>query len=668
MKRNSATPPGYRTVISFAKAIHAVVETLESRQLLSSVAPPPQPPGDGPNGGYSPAEIAQAYGFNKLTFADGTVPANGAGETIAISDAFSSPTIVNDLAVFDTQFGLNAPPSFTIVNENGGTALPAVDPGWAGEITLDVEWAHAMAPEANILLVEANAATNDDLLATVNYARHVPGVSVISMSWGGSEFENYQGGTISESESQVTFDPVFTTPAGHQPITFVASTGDFGSQNGVQWPSSSPNVLAVGGTSLTTSDAAGTYESEIPWAGGQEGANGGYSIYEPEPSYQEIGQQSGARSAPDVGYDADPDTGVAIYDSTPDEFGDVGWYPIGGTSDAAPQWASLIAIANQGRGLVGKPTLNGPTQVMPTLYSVYAAPGTALYSNYTAYFHDVGSDGYDTTSGLGSPIVTAVVPLLVTSPTAAPTPTPTPTLSPISAFFSQSPTTAVLEGSSGSVKLRLTNTGTTQYVGSVTVTLYASSDATVSSNDTQLLQRTFSNLKLNGQSSKVETLKFTYPQAITPGSYDLLAQTTAAAAIDTTPTVNVTPAKVSIEPATVDLATAFSTAGPIGVNPGTAENVFVTITNDGNVTATGTLGLNLYSSTDQTLDVSDQLLTSVTNHTINIRAGKSLKLRLHFVPPTGKSGGSYFLIASVTSTTSPADANAANNAAVIATA
>ncbi len=523
-----------------------------------------------------------------------------------------------------------------------------------------------MAPAANIILVEAFSQNFADLAASAAYASHIPSVSVVSMSWGGSEFENFQSDSISESVSQTTFDPAFTTPSGHQPVTFIASSGDSGSQNGSQWPSTSPNILAVGGTSLTTVDSSGTYKSEIPWAGGQEGAGGGYSIYETEPAYQYIAQQSGARSTPDVAYDSDPVTGVAVFDSTPDEDGFAGWQPVGGTIAASPQWASLIAIANQGRALIGKPTLNGPTQVLPTLYSVYAAPGTALYSNYTAYFHDVGGDGYDTTTGLGSPIVNNVVPLLVNSPTAAPTPTPTPTLSPISAFFTQSPTTAVLEGSNGSVKVRLTNTGTTQYLGSVIVTLYASSDATVSSNDAQLTERTFSNIRLNGHASKVETIKFTYPQAITPVSYDLLAQTTAAAASNTTPTVNVTPAKVSIEPATVDLAAAFSTGGPLSVTSGRAQNVAITITNDGNVTASGLLGLNLYESTDQTLDASDQLLASITNKKINIRAGRSLILRVHFVGPA-QPGGSYHLITSTTSSTMPADGNAANNVAVIAT-
>ena len=138
-----------------------------------------------------------------------------------------------------------------MVNQTGGSKLPSTDSGWAGEISLDVEWAHAIAPGANILLVEASSADTTDLMAAVDYARHAAGVSVVSMSWGGSEFFSWGGG---ESQSQTTYDPYFTTPAGHQGVTFIASAGDSGSQSGVQWPASSTNVLSVGGTSLYTSE------------------------------------------------------------------------------------------------------------------------------------------------------------------------------------------------------------------------------------------------------------------------------------------------------------------------------------------------------------------------------------------------------------------------------
>ncbi len=280
--------------------------------------------------GFTPAQIAHAYGFDQISLSGGAA-ADGSGQTIAIVDAFNDPNIVADLGVFDQEFGLSAPPSFKIVNESGGSNLPSTNAGWAAEESLDVEWAHAMAPGANIVLVEASSdQSNTDLLAAVNYARHLAGVSVVSMSWGGSEFEDYSGG---ETQNQLALDSDFTTPSGHAGITFIASAGDSGFNNGVQWPASSPNVVSVGGTSLETSDSAGTYEFEGPWRGNDQGTSGGFSQFEVEPAYQENAQQSGARSTPDVGYDADPNTGVAVYDSIPYQ-GSSGWGVAGGTSAA----------------------------------------------------------------------------------------------------------------------------------------------------------------------------------------------------------------------------------------------------------------------------------------------------------------------------------------------
>ncbi len=166
--------------------------------------------------GYTPAQIRQAYGFNNITFNHGTVAGDGSGTTIAIVDAYDDPNIANDLHQFDLQFGL-PDPVLTKVNQSGGTAYPAANGGWITEIALDVEWAHAIAPRANILLVEAANSSFDNLLAAVNYARNAPGVVAVSMSWGGNEF-------ISESKS----DGYFTTPGGHGGVTFVAASGDTG--------------------------------------------------------------------------------------------------------------------------------------------------------------------------------------------------------------------------------------------------------------------------------------------------------------------------------------------------------------------------------------------------------------------------------------------------------
>ncbi|HEV8062993.1 MAG TPA: hypothetical protein VGP68_24140, partial [Gemmataceae bacterium] len=265
--------------------------------------------------------------------------------------------------------------------------------------SLDVEWAHAIAPQANILLVEANSNSNGDLFAGVTYAASQPGVDVVSMSFGGSEFSGETG-----------FDNDFTTPNGHTGVTFIASSGDDGAPP--EYPSISPNVLSVGGTTLHL-DANGnlTGAGETGWSG----SGGGISTQEPQPSYQNgvVTQSSSKRTNPDVSYDADPNTGFPVYDTY--SFGTTDpWGQIGGTSDAAPQWAALIAITDQGRELAGETPLNGPTQTLPMIYSMNSnnfrdiTSGTSLGSP-----HETAGVGYDLVTGRGSPIVTQLVPTLI---------------------------------------------------------------------------------------------------------------------------------------------------------------------------------------------------------------------------------------------------------------
>jgi Subtilase family len=175
------------------------------------------------------------------------------------------------------------------------------------------------------------------------------------MSWG-----------FNESSGETAFDPTFRTPAGHQGITFVASSGDDGTAAGPEYPSSSPNVLAVGGTTLLVNEV-GDYFGEMAWSG----SGGGYSPVEPEPSYQRSVQKTGHRSTPDVAFDADPNTGVEVY-QTPLGSSTGTWLTVGGTSLGSPSWAAIIAIVDQGRALQGKPSLDGPTQTLPALYSLPA--------------------------------------------------------------------------------------------------------------------------------------------------------------------------------------------------------------------------------------------------------------------------------------------------------
>ena len=306
--------------------------------------------------GYTPGQITSAYGVNDIRFS--SVAGNGAGQTIAIVDAYDDPDLLpstatgfasSDLAMFDRQFDLPNPPSFTKLNEYGSpTNLPGVDPAGAGnpngnwevEEALDVEWAHAIAPAASIVLVECNSAGSAQLFQGAVMAAGLPGVSVVSMSWGSSEFDG-----------ETAYDADFMTPSGHQGVTFVAATGDQGTPG--EYPAYSPSVLAVGGTSLHLG-ANDSYGSEAAWSSSGDGT----SVYEPEPAYQDGVAGNTGRSIPDVSADADPDTGVAIFDSyngtsaTP-------WEEMGGASDTAPFWAGLIAIADQGRILTGNATLDG---------------------------------------------------------------------------------------------------------------------------------------------------------------------------------------------------------------------------------------------------------------------------------------------------------------------
>jgi subtilase family serine protease len=318
---------------------------------------------------YTPAQVRHAYGFDQVS-------ATGSGQTIAIVDAYDDPNINSDLAHFDAQFGLPAA-SLSKARINN----PPVNGGWAGEISLDVEWAHAIAPGAKLLLVEARSANFIDLLTAVDYARSQPGVVAVSMSWGGNEFTGEAG-----------YDYHFTTPAGHAGITFVAAAGDSGAAGGPEWPSVSPNVLAVGGTRLTLS-GTGAYGQETGWGSG----GGGTSQVEAEPTFQRGAQTTGWRDSPDVAYDADPSTGFLVYDSVPNSSGQTGWFDYGGTSAGAPQWAALLALADQGRAQLGLGSLaNGQA-------AVYALPA--------ADFHDVTSGnngfaataGYDLVTGRGTP-------------------------------------------------------------------------------------------------------------------------------------------------------------------------------------------------------------------------------------------------------------------------
>src|SRR5205823_6189688 len=260
-------------------------------------------PDRGPGGGvtyptpdptwYTPAQIRHAYGFDQITFSNG-VKGDGTGQTIAIVDAYDDPNIFKDLDVFDSTFGLPGPAS-SVLTKATPQGKPRTNSSWAGEISLDVEWAHAIAPGAHILLVEARSNSLSNLLSAVSYANSQSGVVAVSMSWGGGEFS-----------AETAYDSYFTTPG----ITYTAAAGD---SPGAIWPSTSPTVISVGGTTLAGLDSAGHYSTatETGWSA----SGGGTSAFVSLPSYQSGVTGTSARANPDVAFDADANTGVAIYDT-----------------------------------------------------------------------------------------------------------------------------------------------------------------------------------------------------------------------------------------------------------------------------------------------------------------------------------------------------------------
>jgi subtilase family serine protease len=323
--------------------------------------------------GYQPFQIKHAYGIDKLNV-------TGKGQKIAIIVAYGSPTIEEDLKIFNNQFDLHTS-QLQIAYPNG---IPTTtDANWAIETSLDVEWAHALAPQASILLVVANSDSTDDLLNAVDYASD-NGAHIISMSWGINEFEN-----------ESSFDNHFE----HANTVYVASSGDNGPE--VNWPAVSPNVLAVGGTKLSLDTNGNRIKKETAWYG----SGTGISMYEHEPDYQiDYGiLTNNYRVIPDVSFDADISTGVAVCcSSIPQSNGK--WLVFGGTSLGAPAWAAIIALANERRN-------NPLTKINNKLYTLAkkrqyctSHKNVIVEKNEPIKLTDTHRY-YNYVTGLGSPIV-----------------------------------------------------------------------------------------------------------------------------------------------------------------------------------------------------------------------------------------------------------------------
>lgn len=312
--------------------------------------------------GLTPDQIKKIY----------HLPRGGGKGAIAIIGAYDDASIELDLAAFSKQFNL---PACTTKNgcfeKHQMSTKEEANSGWAMETSLDVEWAHAIAPGAKILLVEATTPSGPNLLKAVDYAASREGVVAISMSWGGAEFPE-----------ETSLDKHFKSSSG---AVFFASSGDSGA--GASWPAASPQVIGVGGTTIISA-TGGSFGRETAWAG----SGGGISAYEKEPAFQSaysIPKAGGMRAIPDVAYDADPHSGFPIY-----RLG--AWRTVGGTSAGAPQWAAIAAL--------------GKSVSLQAIYADKASPGHA------SYFRDItsGTNGdcgylctarkhYDYITGLGTP-------------------------------------------------------------------------------------------------------------------------------------------------------------------------------------------------------------------------------------------------------------------------
>lgn len=369
---------------------------------------------------YGPAAIRSAYGVQSLLDHGYT----GTGQTIVILDAFGSPVAQQDLRLFDKVFGLPDPPSFTVVTMPGTPAFDPTDPnmvGWSAEIALDVQWSHAMAPGAKIVLVAAASNSDQDLIDGLNYAIDHHLGNVVSMSFGESESAL---GTPDGLDIVDAWQAAFAR-ARKSHITLFVSAGDQGSTNvfdnagdvlpfqNVSFPASSPLVTSVGGTNLlfgigASADPNGAYKSESVWNDGFGAGGGGMSVLFPEADWQRENLPKsvnrtlhGHRGVPDVAYNAGVVGGVLAVWSIgyPN-----GFFIFGGTSAGSPQWSGIISDVNQA---VGRPA----GFINPRLYRLGAG------GSLTSLFHDIttgdngflgvpgysAGTGYDLATGWGTP-------------------------------------------------------------------------------------------------------------------------------------------------------------------------------------------------------------------------------------------------------------------------
>ena len=356
VRRACATPtrPGQMSCLSL---VRTDIKGKKGLQPLAAVS------------GIGPTELKSAY----------ALPSGGSGQTVAIVDAYDDPSAESDLATYRSQYGLAACTTangcFKKVNETGGSSLPSADAGWAEEISLDLDMVSAVCPSCHILLVEATQPTMADLGTAVNTAVSL-GAKFVSNSYGGSE-----------SSSDTSYDSSYFN---HPGVAITVSSGDSG--YGVEYPAASKYVTAVGGTTLRTASNSRGW-TETAW----NGSGSGCSAYDAKQSWQ-TDTGCARRTVADVSAVADPNTGLAVYDS----YGGVGgWVVVGGTSASSPIIASVYALA--GAPASGSSPSSFPYAHTGSLFDVTSGSNGSCSPSYLC----TAGTGYDGPTGLGTPNGTA---------------------------------------------------------------------------------------------------------------------------------------------------------------------------------------------------------------------------------------------------------------------
>ncbi|GAC1340117.1 MAG: hypothetical protein NVSMB29_08540 [Candidatus Dormibacteria bacterium] len=366
-------------VTCFARVLTRNSVRVEPRFAAASQPPPPADPP-----GYTPSDIAAAY----------NLPPGGGGGTIGIVDVHDDPSAESDLAAYRARFGL--PPCTTLNgcfrkrNQDGGFTYPVPDPAWAAEVSLDLDAASAACPACHLVLIETDSDLRSSVAVGVDQAVR-QGAAVVSLSLGGAE-----------EAAQLQDDPSFNHPG----VAIFASSGDSGYDSGPEYPATSPTVIAVGGTTLRRDSAGPRGWTETVWGPGTstapDGPGSGCSRYEPKPDWQ-TDPGCSSRTTADVAADADPATGLAVYDT----YGAyAGWAVFGGTSLAAPLVAGITARgggtgASSGAELFYRPTAS--------LNDVVTGTNSLLGCPSVPYLCTAGP-GYDGPTGNGTPNGIPVVP------------------------------------------------------------------------------------------------------------------------------------------------------------------------------------------------------------------------------------------------------------------